>query len=161
MKNLKDIITERLHITKQTSIYRYSPKTKEELREILEERLAKDKNADLNDIDVSQITDMGHIPSIGGLGLFECLDQHNIKLNKWDVSKVTNMLYMFCECKNFDADLGEWDVSNVQDMYKMFYKCEKFKGKGLENWDVKKNIYMSFTFGGCKSLKNKPSWYGK
>ena len=90
MKNLNNYIIERLHITKKTSIYNYFPKTKEELRKILEERLTKDKNADLNDIDVSQITNM--------FELFYKLDPHNIDISNWDVSNVTNMSYMFLNC---------------------------------------------------------------
>ena len=156
MKNLKDVITERLHITKQTGIYNYFPETREELKEILKERLAKDKDADLNDIDVSKITDIG---IVNGYGLFEGLDPHNIKLDKWDVSNVTNMSYIFYYCYNFNSDLSNWDVSKVEDMKGMFFRCKKFEGKNLEKWDVSKIKDMTDMFYGCDSLKNKPSWY--
>ena len=96
MKNLKDIILERLHITKKTSIYNYFPKTKEELVKILEERLAKDKNADLNDIDVSKITDMSY--------MLYGLNPHNIDISNWDVSNVTDMHQMFYGCYEFNSD---------------------------------------------------------
>jgi len=178
-------ITERLHITKKTNIYKYFPKTKEELREILEERLAEDKDADLNDIDVSKITDMGKINSYGlSYGLFESLDPHNIKLDKWDVSNVTDMkwmfydcvdfnsdlsnwnvsnvtdmCFMFYDCENFNTDLSNWDVSNVRSMKAMFFMCKNFEGKGLEKWNISKVINMNYMFDKCTSLQNKPIWY--
>ena len=119
MKNLDNYITEKLHINKNTSIYNYFPKTKEELRKILEERLTEDKDADLNDIDVSEITNMGVSEDL--YGLFEGLDPHNIDISEWDVSKVNNMRYMFYRCYNFNCDLSKWDVSNVTDMHSMFF----------------------------------------
>ena len=112
MKNLKDIIIEKLNV-KNIKIhpYKYHPQTKEELRKILEERLAKDKNADLNDIDVSEITDMS--------SLFFRLFPHNIDISKWNVSKVENMESMF-ESSGFNGDISKWDVSNVENMQFMF-----------------------------------------
>ena len=57
MKNLNSYIHEKLVITHYKP-YSCAPETKEELKEILKERLKQDPNADLNDIDVSNITDM-------------------------------------------------------------------------------------------------------
>ncbi|MHA1727739.1 MAG: BspA family leucine-rich repeat surface protein, partial [Promethearchaeota archaeon] len=39
----------------------------------------------------------------------------------WDVSGVTNMVYMFYGSDAFDQDIGGWDVSGVTDMGSMFY----------------------------------------
>ena len=182
MKTINNYITERLHITKQTDIYNYFPKTREELRKILTERLDKDKNANLNDIDISKITDLGFANT--DTSLFQNLDPHNIdisnwntsnvtdmsfmfwgcnnlkcNISNWDVSNVENMDYMFDHCKNFDCDLGNWDVSNTKSMKYMFKNCSKFEGKGLENWDVSNVNYMTHMFVNCTSLKNTPSWY--
>ena len=120
MKNLKSIIQEKLRLCKDTKVektYNYHPKTREELRKILEERLEKDKNANLNDIDVSNITDMG---TTNFIGLFEDLDPHNIDISEWNVSKVTNMRGMFYSCTHFNSDLNNWNVSNVTNMVHMF-----------------------------------------
>ena len=62
MKKLNQYIQEKFILNKNTKPkYQYFLKTKGELRSILEERLAKDKNANLNDINVSEITDMSEL----------------------------------------------------------------------------------------------------
>lgn len=152
MKTLNNYITEKLVIGK--NIIHKKPKiqvsTKEGLKKILEKRLAEDKDADLNNIDVSEITDM--------MWMFKSLDPHNIKINQWDVSNVKDMYGMFDGCTNFNSDLSNWNVSNVQDMENMFYHCKNFNSD-LSNWDVSKAKSMNRMFNGCDSLKNKPSWY--
>ena len=154
MKDLKDIITEKLRLDNNLKKHTYTcqPETKDELTSIIEERLKEDKNADLNDIDVSQITDMSL--------LFKDLDPHDIKIDKWDVSNVNNMRFIFFECENFNDDLSKWDVSNVKDMQCMFYGCAKFNCD-LHDWNVSNVKHMLYMFAGCKSLKKIPDWYKK
>ena len=54
MKSLTHYIQEKL-IIKKSSNYKYFPKTKNELREIIKKRIkAKGNEVDLNDIDVSK-----------------------------------------------------------------------------------------------------------
>ena len=85
MKSLKSYIQEKLIIKK--SNYKYFPKTKKELKEIIEQRI-KDEGSevDLNDIDVSEITDMSL--------LFKNTN-FNGDISEWNVSNVINMSYMF------------------------------------------------------------------
>ena len=184
MKRLDRYILEKFQINKDSKpVYSCHPKTWTELRKILEERLAKDKDADLNDIDVSAIKYMG---THNTRGLFEGLDPHNIhiefwdmsnaintnamfwkcenfncNLNNWDISKVTNMVSMFNGCSNFNSDLGKWDVHKVKNMRCMFWDCEKFEGEGLEKWKPISCDYMGMgdMFYRCTALKNKPNWY--
>ena len=131
--------------------HKYFPKNKWELQDILRKRLTEDKNANLNDIDVSKVSNM--------FDIFDSTDPHNIDISEWDVSNVKNMSMMFFECKNFNCDLSDWDVSNVVQFDHTFYGCKKFTGKGLENWNVSNVEYMVNMFDGCDSLKNIPSWY--
>ena len=62
MKTLTSHINESLKIGKNLSkfsAYSYKPETKEELEKIIKGRISKEgSNCDLNDIDVSLITDM-------------------------------------------------------------------------------------------------------
>ena len=151
MKNLNTYINEKLVMVHKQP-YSCAPETNNELKRIITERLNKDPNADLNDIDVSNITDMSN--------LFWYSDPHNIDISEWDVSNVEDMYCMFEHCKNFNSDLSRWDVSKVEDMYCMFEYCENFDSD-LSRWDVSKVEDTRHMFKGCASMKKLPDWYAK
>ena len=134
MKSLKSYIQEKLIIKKSKSnSYKYFPETKEELKDIILKRIEAEGNeVDLNDIDVSKITDMSE--------LFEGTN-FNGDISKWDVSNVTDMSRMFWGCQEFNQNISTWDISNVTDMIRMFFWCEEFN-QDLSSWDVSrvKNI---------------------
>ena len=44
-------------------------------------------------------------------------------LSNWDVSKVTDMQGMFCDCESFNQNISSWNVSNVTNMDFMFHNC--------------------------------------
>lgn len=90
-------------------------KDKEELKQMINDEIKKHGNrADLNHIDVSEITDLS--------GLFET-SVFNGDISKWDVSNVKDMSNMFFNSW-FNGDISNWDVSkvtsilNVLDMFK-------------------------------------------
>ena len=113
MKSLKSYIQEKLVIKKNK--YKYFPKTKEELREIIEKRIKDEGNeVNLNDIDTSKITDMSE--------LFVEIDFDG-DISGWDVSKVKNMSFMFAWCEDFNQDISNWDVSNVKKINNIFDYC--------------------------------------
>ena len=64
MKQINKYIQERLHINKDTGnhSYNYHPKTIDELKELVDKLIKERGNdADLNDIDTSEITDMNYM----------------------------------------------------------------------------------------------------
>ena len=146
MKSLKSYIQEKLIIKKSTAknnniSYKYFPKTKEELKAIIEKRIKKEGNeVDLNDIDVSKITDMS--------SLFEGINFKG-NISNWDVSNVEDMQFMFRGCKAFNCDISNWDVSGVTNMYQIFSGCTKFN-QDISSWNVlnvkdKDNMFHSCT----------------
>ena len=186
MKHLTQFIAEKQNflvnkkIDKKYDTTRYFPQTKEELQDIIKQLLDSGET-NLNCIDISNnITNMTYL-----FGPIDNIENANFDVSEWDVSNVTDMSYMFYDCKNFNGDLSSWDVSNVTDMQYMFkncYKlkdnglenwdvsnvknmngmfkdCKNFEGNGLENWDVKNVKTMRSMFYGCNKLKNIPSWY--
>ena len=124
MKQINKYIVERLHINKDTgNNHNYHPKTRDELKELVY-RLIKERGyeADLNDIDTSEITDMSRL-------FYESTFNFNGDISNWDVSNVENMRFMFYASK-FTAENGcisNWDVSNVKDILYMFNGTHLFK----------------------------------
>ena len=113
MKKINKYIQERLHINKDTGnhSYNYHPKTIDELKELVDKLIKERGNdADLTDIDTSEITDMSVL-------FFN--SNFNGDISNWDVSNVKNMRLMFSGSK-FNGDISKWNVSNVKDMSFMF-----------------------------------------
>ena len=151
MKSLTHYIQEKLIIKKnKSSNYKYFPQTRKELKEIILQRIKDEGNeVDLNDIDVSKITDMSN--------LFEGTD-FNGNISSWDVSNVTDMTYMFYWCKKFNKDISNWDVFNVKNMRYMFAYCKSFN-KDISNWDVSNVKGKLFIFDNCPiKEKYKPKF---
>ena len=163
MKNLNIFVNEqksfkafRINQDHKPSFQQYDikPADRKELQDILEERISKDPNADLNDIDVSNVTDMNHLFLRGSSGWFRRLDPHDIDISDWDVSKVEDMGSMFYDCPNFTGrGLENWNVSNVKDMRDMFYKCKKLKCD-ISNWDISENCIIKDMFSAIKNRQN-------
>ena len=151
MKTLKLYITEALHVNRNTKgdYYNYHPKTKDELIELVD-KLIKERgeNANLNDIDTSEITDMSF--------LFH-LKRFNGDISEWDVSNVKDMNSMFYGSR-FNRDISKWDVSNVKDMCDMFMSA-KFNGD-ISGWNVNnaKDMRNDMFYNSLLEM-NPPKWY--
>ncbi|EOH7710691.1 BspA family leucine-rich repeat surface protein, partial [Campylobacter coli] len=72
--------------------YKYTPKTKEELK-----ALVKDESIYLGDIDTSEITDMSYLFANSTRKDFSGIE-------KWNTSKVITMAHMFSLCRFFNQD---------------------------------------------------------
>lgn len=167
MKSLVQIINEKLKIKKR--IYKYQPKTKQELQNIIKRRIIKEgSDIDLNDIDVSEITDMSGLfedvsfnGDISGWDVSNVTDMSGMFMNSsfnndsicdWNVSKVKNMYAMFNVTK-FNQDLSNWNIENVEDMGYMFSSCTEFEGIGLDKWNPIKLKKVYGMFSNCNALK--------
>ena len=117
------------------SVYSYQPKDKEELKDIINKRISKEgPNCDLNDIDVSKITDMSHL-------FYK--SEFNGDISNWDVSNVKNMSCMF-NSSNFNQDISNWDVSKVKEMKWMFIYAEF--NQDISNWKIREDCDTNHMF---------------
>ena len=51
----------------------------------------------------------------------------NGDISRWDVSRVTDMSFMFWSATSFNGDISEWDVSSTTNMDHMFMGSTSFK----------------------------------
>ena len=75
-------------------------------------------------------------------------------INEWDVSRVTSMLGVFKDRKNFDEDIGAWDTSMVTDMKNAFLNAEAFD-EAIDAWDTSNVATMNQMFDGAAAF-NQP-----
>ena len=109
--------------------------TNETIKDIVKSEIARlGNNADLNHIDVSQVTDMSYLFEESGF---------DGDISKWDVSSVTNMERMF-DSSDFNGDISNWNVSNVTNMECMFYSS--FFDGDISKWHVSKATNMRGMF---------------
>ena len=156
MKTINTYINEKLRLTTKQK-YTCQPKDKYELREIILQRIEDEGNeCDLNDIDVSKITDMSLLFDAYGHNA-KIFQDFNGDVSMWDVSNVKNMHGIFTRCSVFNCDLSKWNVSNVLYMGYMFYNCEKFN-QDLDSWNVSNVKTMVGAFEHCPT---QPTWYDK
>ena len=151
-ENDKFSIIERLHINKDTGNrhYNYHPKTRDELEKLIYKLIKERGNeANLNDIDTSEITDMNYM---------FYWSEFNGDISDWDVSNVKDMECMFGN-SYFNGDISKWDVSNVEDMRYMFFNS-KFN-RDISTWNVSNVKYMMSMFNKSSLEKNPPKWYKK
>ena len=153
MKTINTYINEKLVLNKDNIRYyasNYHPKDKDDLIDLTRKLIHKRGNdADLNDIDTSNITDM----SVLFFG-----SEFNGDISRWNVSNVTNMNSMFRGSK-FNGDISKWNVSNVKYMPWMF-KCSTFN-QDISSWDVSNVEDMENMFFDCPLEFNPPKWYKK
>ena len=65
-------------------------------------------------------------------------ENFNQPLDNWDVSNVTNMVFMFWGAESFNQPLNNWDLSNEPSGAKELEKFRQLKGQGVEQKESKK-----------------------
>jgi surface protein len=131
-------------------------------------------NSDINDWDVSSITDMSNMfentllnqpldswdvsSATNMSSMFNSVENFNQDIGNWDVSSVTDMSCMFCGASSFNQDIGGWDMSNVTNMARMFDGASSFN-QDLSTWDLLGVTDMSYVFSGAAAFnQNIGGW---
>ena len=83
-----------------------------------------------------------------------CSNLTEIKdIQNLNTSIVTDMAYMFDDCKNLKSlDLSSFNTNNVSDMSRMFYNCSSLTTLDLSNFNTNNVSNMSRMFYNCSSL---------
>ena len=125
-------------------VYTYFPKNKEELINIIREKIKENEFGDNNtvipnlyDIDTSKITDMSEL-FFNVLGNDWSCTEYNEKANKVEtfISSALRSDRTVNIEKPVKLDLSNWNVSSVKTMEKMFYKCTTLTEVDVSNWDT-------------------------
>jgi hypothetical protein len=154
MKNLKDIISEKLIINKNIKVneYHYHPINRRDLVEVVSKKYkdlkSKNEILDLNDIDISKVHDLSY--------LFELIKPKKVNMNNWDTSNVTDIHGLFWNNDIIEEIyIEDWDVSNVETAYGSFYFCKNLKKLNLKSWNFKSCTEFDLMFKGCEQLDTK------
>lgn len=90
--------------------------------------------------------DVSRVTDMSYLFAFLYLDKADMnRLNKWNVKNVTNMDQMFYD-SNFNGKLDKWNVGNVKSMNKMFMLTPF--NQNINDWNVSNVTNMDFMFTG-------------
>lgn len=105
--------------------FKYDIQNKERLMGLVRTIEVIDRDANLNWIDTSKVTDMSYLFNSSSM---------NFNISEWDVSNVEKMDAMFAYTYIFQGDLSKWDVSNVRSMIAMF-RNSIYVGD-ISNWNI-------------------------
>ena len=87
--------------------------------------------------------------------LFKDIYEINGSISNWDVSRITDMNYMF-RGSEINPDISKWDVSNVKDMSWMFANSEF--NQDISNWNVSNVKDMTWMFFNSKFNQDISNW---
>ena len=113
--------------------------------------LINDERIKLSDISIENITDLHK--------LFVFSTRKDFSgINRWDVSHVENMSFMFMRVSNFNEDLSGWTPRKLKNASHMFYHAASFNSN-LDSWQLSSETDMTSMFTGSKLEGREPSWY--
>ncbi len=151
IKILKEKLNEQ-KVFKSLSKYNYHPRTLDELKEI---QIIKGTNEDpdLNDIDVSNLTEVKIFSDWGNKAL-DFFSKNNFYVDEWNVSRVKDFTACFYNCSKFNSDVSKWDTSNGVEMRSMFLNCISFNNY-VNNFDVSNAKTLFSFFNYCKNFNQE------
>ena len=86
--------------------------------------------------------------------MFEDFESTNLDLSKFNTSEITNMSFMFCNCKNLKSlNISNFNTSNVIRMECMFWNCENLKELDISSFYIDNTKILDNMFWNCRSLK--------
>ena len=104
------------------------------------------KTIEMNNVDTSEVMDMGWM--FAGCSSLQALD-----LSGFDTSGVVYMDGMFSGCSNLiSLDISSFDTSNVVWMSRMFNGCNSLKTLDVTAFETGNVEDMTYMFYGCSSL---------
>ena len=89
----------------------------------------------------------------------DIIEKNELDLSKWNTSSLTNMGYLFYNCKSLKAlpDISSWNTSNVTNMQSLFHNCESLiKLPDISKWNTSNVIKMKSLFNSCQTLTELP-----
>jgi len=76
-------------------------------------------------------------------------------ISNLNTENVTNMLYMFYDCKNLESlDVSHFNTKSVTDMEGMFESCNNLKSLNLSNFNTENVTSMTSMFSCCWTLQS-------
>lgn len=131
------------YIEEIQNVILYQPKSKPDLMELI-----NTTSISLSSIDISLLTDLSAVCK-------NTIRKDFSGIEKWNVSHVTNMSYMF-ENTSFNENISNWNVSNVKNMSYMF-KNSNFN-QPINNWNVSNLVSISEMFMNSPFNHNLNNW---
>jgi len=84
---------------------------------------------------------------------------NKLKLSKWNLNSVTNISYLFYNCKSLKSlpDISNWNINNVKNMSYLFYNCSSLSYlPDISKWNINNVKNMSYLFYNCRSIQFLP-----
>ena len=92
---------------------------------------------------ISIVPQISRVTNLGWM--FGYAYNFNQDLSAWDTSRVTNFDFMFGEASVFNSSLSTWDVSSGTTFFEMFNKADVFNSD-LNSWDVSSSTSIQKMF---------------
>ena len=158
MKSLTQHIFEKFRATDDMvsgTPKKFFPKTHLDIVRIIYMHDMKNGELDLNDVDISELTDLRDIFRDNGVDYVKKID-----ISEWDFSNVTNMSKMFMGLTKLKEIIFPYnlDLSNVTGLNSVFKKCKMLKKINIDDWKINSQADTTDMFWGCQE-KIIPQWY--